>query len=239
MRTLDRARQTGDGVSFQRSFFMLFEQQVMDDARSVRSARDEVLADLEPPAFHDRVTGVVGTTSLLPGALTVRTARRLDVTVDTETAAARGAGVQLCYEGLELTRSVLRTEPWTEPRENYHQDLLVAEVLVSQGFNLLAETDVVTDAVAIVQRFGRTQTNLEQLGDRQTEDPLEVDVLELAVNTGVDLAMNGVSSSVRAHSGDIARELLGYPLPDPDQLDAADDQLDALAADARVAGPNR
>lgn len=211
----------------------------MDDARAVRSARDEVLADLEPPAFHERVTGVLGGTSLIPGALTVRTARRLDVTVDTETAAAHGAGVQLCYEGLELTRSVLRDEPWTEPGEDYHQDLLVAEVLVSQGFSQLAHTGVVTDAVAIVQRFGRTQTNLEQLGDRHTEEPLEVGVLELAVNAGADLAMDGVSSSVRAHSGDIARELLGYPLPDPDQLDAIDDQLDALAADARVAGPNR
>ncbi len=122
----------------------------------------------EPPAFHDRVTGVLGGASLLPGALTVRTARRLDVTVDTETAAARGAGVQLCYEGLELTRSVLRDEPWTKPGEDYHQDLLVAEVLVSQGFSQLAHTGVVTDAVAIVQRFGRTQTNLEQLGDRHT-----------------------------------------------------------------------
>jgi hypothetical protein len=219
---------------------MLFERQVMDDARAVRSARDEVLADLEPPAFHDRVTGVLGGASLLPGALTVRTARRLDVTVDTETAAARGSGVQLCYEGLELTRSVLRDEPWTKPGEDYHQDLLVAEVLVSQGFSQLAHTGVVTDAVAIVQRFGRTQTNLEQLGDRHTENPLEVDVLELAVNAGVDLVVDVVPESVRARSHDIARRLLDNPLPDPGPgLAAVDDQLDRLVTETTVVGTNR
>ncbi|ERH08415.1 MAG: hypothetical protein J07HX64_00156 [halophilic archaeon J07HX64] len=112
-------------------------------------------------------------------------------------------------------------------------------MLVSQGFNLLAETGVVTDAVAIVQRFGRTQTALDDLGHRHDEEPLEVDVLELAVNAGADLSMDGVSSAVRAHSGDVARELLEYPLPDPDQIGVVDDQLDALAADVCVAGPNQ
>jgi len=213
----------------------------MEAVGALSEAIEGSLADLEPPPFRSRVTGAVGERPLLPGVLTVRVARRIDTTVDVQAAAARGAGVQMCYEGLELTRLVLRTEPWEDPddTEAYHQDLLVAEVLVSQGFNLLAETDVVTDAVGIVQRFGRTQTTLEKLGHRNDEEPLEVDVLELAVNAGADLAMDGVSSSVRTHSGDIARELLEYPLPDPDQLDAVDDQLSALAADARVTSPNR
>ena len=213
----------------------------MEAVGALREALEGSLAELEPLLFRRRVTAAVGERPLLPGVLTIRVARRIDATTDVQAAATRGAGVQMCYEGLELTRSVLRTEPWEDPdgTETYHQKLLVAEVLVSQGFNLLAETGVVTDAVAIVRRFGRTQTNLDDLGHRHDEEPLEVDVLELAVNAGADLVMDGVSSSVCAHSGDIARELLEYPLPDPDQLNAVDDQLDALAADARVTGPNR
>jgi hypothetical protein len=213
----------------------------MEAVGALTEALEGSLTNLEPPQFRSRVLGAVGERPLLPGVLTVRVARRIDAAVDVQAAAARGAGAQMCYEGLELTRSVLRTEPWEDPdgTESYHQDLLVAEVLVSQGFNLLAKTGVVTDAVAIVQRFGRTQTKLEDLGHRHDEDPLEMEVLELAVNAGADLAMDGVSSSVRAHSGAIARELLEYPLPDPNQVGAVDDQLDALAADARVAGPNR
>ncbi|ERH08416.1 MAG: hypothetical protein J07HX64_00157 [halophilic archaeon J07HX64] len=213
----------------------------MEEVGALTEALEGSLADLEPPPFRNRVTGAIGERPLLPGVLTIRVARRIDATADIQAAAARGAGVQMCYEGLELTRSVLRTEPWEDPdgMEAYHQDLLVAEVLVSQGFNLLAETGVVTDAVAIVQRFGRTQTALDDLGHRHDEEPLEVDVLELAVNAGADLSMDGVSSAVRAHSGDVARELLEYPLPDPDQIGVVDDQLDALAADVCVAGPNQ
>jgi hypothetical protein len=213
----------------------------MEAVEALTEALEGSLADLGPPPFRNRVTGAIGERPLLPGVLTIRAARRVDATTDIQAAAARGAGVQMCYEGLELTRSVLQTEPWEDPdgMEAYHQDLLVAEVLVSQGFNLLAETGVVTDAVAIVQRFGRTQTALDDLGHRHDEEPLEVDVLELAVNAGADLSMDNVSSAVRAHSGDIARELLEYPLPDPDQIDAVDDHLDALAADARVTGPNQ
>ena len=211
----------------------------MKEVGALTEALEGALAGLEPPPFQSRVTGAVGERPLLPGALTVRVARRVDTTADIQSAAARGAGVQMCYEGLERTRSVLQTEPWEDPddTDSYYQDLLVAEVLVSQGFNLLAKTGVVTDVVAIVQRFGRTQTALEGLGHRHDEEPLEVDVLELAVNAGVDL-VSDVSPSIRAHSGDIARELLDYPLPDPAGLAAVDKQLDALAADARVTGTN-
>jgi len=212
----------------------------MDEVGAITDALARALEDIEPPPFHSRVTAAVGERPLLPGVLTVRVAHAIDPSVDIQTAATRGAGVQLCYEGLELTRSVLRNRAWDDEGDTeYKQDLLVAEVLVSGGFHLLAQTGVVTDAIDIVQRFGRTQTNLDSLGHRHEEKPLEVDVLELAVNTGADLAMDSVPASVRAHSGDIARELLDYPLPDPDAVEAVDSHLDALAADARVAGTNR
>jgi hypothetical protein len=209
----------------------------MEDVQALRDARARSLTDLEPTPFRDRVGTVVGDTSLLPGALTVRTARTLDPTADIDAAAARGAGVQLCYEGLELTRSILREQSWDAETggTEYYQDLLVAEVLVSQGFYQLAHTGVVTDAVAIVQQFGRTQTALDELGGRHDEDPLEVDVLELAVNGGADLVMDDLSDPVRARSADIARTLLEYPLPDPATgLAAAADRLDALATETPV-----
>jgi hypothetical protein len=212
----------------------------MDEVGAIADALERSLEEVEPAPFHSRVTAAVGERPLLPGVLTVRVARTVEPTADIQTAATRGAGVQLCYEGLELTRAVLRNRAWeSEGGTEYQQDLLVAEVLVSRGFHLLARTGVVTDAVAIVQRFGRTQTALDDLGHRHEEAPLEVDVLELAVNAGVDLVMDGVPASVRAHSGDIASELLDYPLPDPDAVGAVDGHLDALAADARVAGANR
>jgi len=213
----------------------------MDELRALTDALNGLLEDLEPPQFHNRVTTVVGSTPSSPGVLTVKTARSIDSDADIEVAATRGAGVQLCYEGLELTRSILRNQPWEdgEKRDGYYQDLVVAEVLVSRGFYTLAETGVVTDAVDIVKRFGRTQTNIDRLGGRHDENPLEVDVLALAVNTGVDLVMDGVPPSIRARSDAIARELLNYPLPDPEELAAVDDQLAALATEARVAQTNQ
>jgi len=212
----------------------------MDEVGAITEALERSLEEVEPAPFHSRVTAAVGERPLLPGVLTVRVARTIDPTVDIQTAAARGAGVQLCYEGLELTRSVLRNRAWEDGEDTaYQQDLLVAEVLVSRGFYLLAQTGVVADAVAIVQRFGRTQTTLDELGHRHPEEPLEVDVLELAVNTGVDLVTDGAPPSIRTHSGKIARKLVDYPLPKPDAVGAVDGHLDALATDARVAGANR
>lgn len=213
----------------------------MDELRALRDALNGSLDDLEPPPFYDRVTTVVGDTPYTPGVLTIRTARAIDPGADVEAAAARGAGVQLCYEGLELTRSILRSRPWEngEDPDDYYQDLVVAEVLVSRGFYNLAETGIVNDAVDIVKRFGRTQTTADQLGSRDPDEPLEVDVLALAVNVGADLVMDGVSPSVRARSDAIARELLDYPLPDPAELTGVDDQLAALANEAHVARTNR
>ena len=211
----------------------------MDEVGAITDALSRSLEDIEPAPFHSRVTAAIGEHSLLPAVLTVRVAHAVDPTADIQTAATRGAGVQLCYEGLELTRSVLQNRAWEEDGTEHKQELLVAEVLVSRGFRLLARTGVVTDAVDIVQRFGRTQTDLDSLGHRHEEKPLEVDVLELAVNTGVDLVMDELSASVRTHSGEIARELLDYPLPDPDAMRGVNGHLDALAADARLAGTNR
>ena len=205
----------------------------MEDTRALSDALDRSLDALEPPPFRDRAREVVGRTPATPGVLTVRTARTVDPAVDIETAARRGAGVQLCYEGLDLTRSLLDDRPWEDGDRDYHRDLLVAEVLVSRGFNTLSQAGTVTDVVAIVQRFGRIQTELDRVGGRDRERPLDRDILELGVNTGADLALDGVPDPVRAHSSEIATRLLDYPLPEPERIAAVDGLLDTLASEVR------
>lgn len=203
----------------------------MDDTRALGDALDRSLDDLEPPPFRDRARDIVGRTPTTPGVLAVRTARTVDPGVDIETAARRGAGVQLCYEGLDLTRSLLDDRPWEDGDRDYHRDLLVAEVLVSRGIHTLSQAGTATDVVGIVQRFGRIQTELDRVGGRDREDPLERDILELGVNTGADLALDGVPDPVRSHSTEIATRLLDYPLPEPERIAAVEDRLDTLASE--------
>lgn len=213
----------------------------MEEVGALRQALYGSLDGLEPPAFHDRVVAIVGDTSLLPGALAIRTATSIDAGADIAAAAQPAAGVQLSYEGLEMTRAILRAERWEDraEREAYYRDLLVAEVLVSRGLYHLAATGVASDAVEIVRKFGRTQSSSDQLGGRHAEEPLEVDILELAVAAGADAVMDGVPASVGVRGNDIARELLDYPLPDPATgLAAVDDQLAMLANETQVAGTN-
>lgn len=212
----------------------------MEDVRALEDALDRSLDGLDPSPFRDRVTRVVGRTPATPGVLTIRTARTIDPEVDIEAAATRGAGVQLCYEGLELTRSILRNRPWMAPedREEYYPDLLVAEVLVSRGFGHLSSAGVVMDVVETVQRFGQRRSDTDQIGGRNRDDPLEQDVLELGVNAGADLVLDGVSPAIRARSRAVATKLLDCPLPDPERLVTIDEQLDRLAGDG-LARTNR
>lgn len=211
----------------------------MDEVGALRQVLHGSLDDLEPPALRDRALAVVDDASLLPGALAIRTATALDASVEPTAVAQPAAGVQLSYEGLETTRDILRTNRWAdEPAQAYHHDLLVAEVLVSRGLSHLATTGVAPDAIDIVRRFGRTQTAADESGQRHAEDPLEIDILELAVAAGADSVMDGVTPAVRRCGADIARELLEYPFPDPVRLCAVDDRLRMLATETQLPSPN-
>lgn len=211
----------------------------MTESTAVREALTSTLADIEPPAFHERLTAVLADEPVTPGVLTVRTARVLDPDIETEVGAMRGAGVQLSYEGLRLTRAIIRERSTPEsisvdgirngdsPENQYYLDLLAAEVLVSRGFYHLATTGVAGQAVEIVRRFGRNQTHELESGIHP-EASLEVDVIKLAVNAGMDLA--GVESPALATVGDaLATELEAEPLPSPEALSGIEGRLTAAA----------
>jgi hypothetical protein len=201
------------------------------------SSLDEVICrsvdEVEPGSFRERLLGVASGTSRTPGVLAIKTAKALEPSVDLESSAARGAGVQLSYTGLELTRSILRRRRWEDSdTEEYYHDLLAAEILVSRGLYYLSGTGVRQQAVEIVQKFGRTQTEGGELGTRHADEPLEVDVIRLAVDAGADLVMQTTPPSLATYREELARELRGYPLPAPDEaLVGVDERLATLVVD--------
>ena len=181
----------------------------MDDAARARDAAREALADVDPEQLREALDARILDAAVTPGVLALVTARALDPDVDLGDVADRAAGVQLIYEGLRLTRTVAREEPWvTAPTAaaeiDADMEILAADVLVSRGFSLLARTHAARPAVDVVRAFGRDQT----LRDRDETDAdaaaaldrnLEVDALELAVVAGTT-----------AVGGDPPEELLEY-----------------------------
>jgi hypothetical protein len=205
----------------------------------VRETLAHSLADLEPPAFQSHLRTTIGDVSLTPAVLTVQTARALEPSVDEDASALRGAGVQLTYEGLRLTRSILSDGPWSssEGRTNYYLDLLAAAVLVSRGYYYLADSGVSAEAVEAARRFGRYQT-YDQNGDlTDGEYSLERDFITLAVNAGADLALQTVPSSVTAYGENLAREIGTAPLAEPESaLDGVEERITTLASTPEATG---
>lgn len=205
----------------------------MTEVSVVREALAQSLADIEPPAFQSHLRTTIGDVSLTPAVLTVRTARALEPSVDEGAGALHGAGVQLTYEGLRLTRSILSDEAWgaSEGRANYYLDLLAAAVLVSRGYYYLADSGVSVEAVEAARRFGRYQT-YEQNGDlTEGEYSLEQDFITLAVNAGADLALPTVPPSVTAYGESLAEDIGTAPLAEPEPaLDGVEERITTLAS---------
>ena len=193
---------------------------------------EQSLADIEPPAFRRHLQTVLGDITLTPAVLVIRTARALEPSLDLETCALRATGVQLTYEGLRLTRSVLREERWraTDGQSVYYLDLLAAAVLVSRGYYYLADSGVARQSVETARRFGRHQT-YAQTGDLDdVEYSLEADFVSLAVNTGADLAVQTVPPSITAYGESLARDIGREPLPGPvDALVGVEERVTSLA----------
>ncbi|ELY78440.1 DUF7114 family protein [Natrinema gari] len=195
----------------------------MENADSCRRAAVEAIADVEPPQLHDYIEATLERTSMVPGLLTLESAammgaergvvgpdceqsfdadsatdggRDRSANSDSDGVVTHAAGVQLIYEGLRLTRSLARDEPWTATDVSAGDGdlaILAADILVARGFYLLARTDAANKAVRTVQSFGRDQTRRTDLAtDDGDLDPtasdldatLERDVLELAALTG-------------------------------------------------------
>ena len=195
---------------------------MMEQADSCRRVAIEAVTDVEPPALYELIESTLESASMLPGALTLKSAGAV---APSETTLRNGdepddgivthaAGVQLIYEGLRLTRSLAHEEPWDDADGDTDVDgdmeILAADILVARGFYLLARTDAADKAVRTVQAFGREQTH--RLDERDGDDPaattrdatLERDVLELAVLAGAAAVDENPSPSLLERAEEIA-----------------------------------
>lgn len=211
----------------------------MDDAVRARTAAREALSNVEPERLRTALDDRLADAPMAPGVLVLVSARALDSDVDPDAVADRAAGVQLIYEGLRLTRHLVRTEPWAEvsgesivPETDTDADLdiLVADVLVARGFYLLAWTEAAEKAVETVRAFGRDQTQWRAPGaDRQALDRnLEADVFELAVVAGTTAVGGDAPEELLSYAADLAREFDGeFP---PAQVALPETTADRIAS---------
>ena len=191
----------------------------MDDAARARDAARDALADVEPEQLREALDGRLLDAAVTPGVLALVTARALDPDVELGDVTDRAAGVQLIYEGLRLTRTVAREEPWVTAATaaadiDADMEILAADVLVSRGFSLLACTDAARPAVDVVRAFGRDQTLRDREGtDAETavglDRNLEVDALELAVVAGTTAVGGDPPEELLAYARDLAADCDG------------------------------
>jgi hypothetical protein len=219
----------------------------MEEAAAVRRAALEAVGDVEPPGLRDRIEARLDEGSLAPGTLAVLSARAIHDSQEhcgdfaMTSVAERGAGVQLIYEGLRLTRTLARDPPWNRGRSltdgagdaaevpadpvvgptaetltDADMAVLVADVLVARGFYLLARTEAAPEAVGTVRSFGRDQTVRRTSGDASLAANLERDVFELAAVAGTTAVGGTAPPSFREYVCDLAGT--GAPLPLADGL---------------------
>lgn len=179
----------------------------MEEVPAVRRAARDAVGDIEPDRLRTDILARIEDTSAAPGVLTLLSA---DGDGDADGLQELAAGVQLVYEGLQLTRTLAHEEPWrTGDGREADFEMLVADVLVSRGFFLLARTKAADPAVDMVRAFGRDQSR-RLAGEDPVAPPyaLEVDALELAVLTGQAAAGKALPDArgfarelVEAHDG--------------------------------------
>ena len=199
----------------------------MEEVAAVRQAALTGVEDIEPERLRERITDRLADASLAPGVLTVVAAAAVrDTSAGVSDAdAERAAGVQLIYEGLALTRRLAHDDPWTSgDRDAADLDILIADILVSRGFYVLARTEAAAAAVDVVQAFGHDQTVLRTTGDDSLDARLEVDICELAIVAGVTAGGAEPTAALRAYAADLAAD----GLPNQDAL-LDGDVADALA----------
>ena len=196
----------------------------MEESAAVRQAALDATGDVEPAPLRDRIEARIDAGSVVPGALTVLTARALSDGATRTVAASdgtlaepvgkRAAGVQLIYEGLRLTRELSHEVPWTTgAKDDGDLAILAADVLVSRGFYLLARSEAADAAVATVRAFGRDQAVGQETDDPSLDRNLESDVLELAVVAGATIGDRNVTPRLREYAASLAN---GSPFPDAD-----------------------
>jgi hypothetical protein len=209
----------------------------MQEAAAVRRAALGAVEDINPVRLRERLRGQLSAGSAVPGALTLRSVEAVtDRTVDPDEPSLdpvtrRGAGVQLIYEGLALTRQLSHEEPWrTGDRDGGDLAILAADVLVARGFYLLARTEAADAAVETVRAFGRDQTVRRETDDSGLDRNLEADVLELAVVAGTTAAGGHATPRLREFAAGLADEA-GFPPADQFFAERVGDSLRTLAAE--------
>jgi len=214
----------------------------MDEAAQARIAARAAIDDISPAALRDLIDDRLREASVAPGALTWLSARATGRTIDRSELADRSAGVQLIYDGLDITRTLARAPPWhaDEGTTRADMDILAADVLVSRGFSLLARTEAASKAVETVRSFGRDETN-RAAGDVTVDRALEADVFELAIVAGMTAAKVDPPDGSRRFAVDLARTL-EFDEETPEL--SAERAVDALAdlateCDRSVAAPER
>lgn len=177
------------------------------------------IADIEPRSFNEHLHGLLDDRPLTPACATLATGRAIDSTADAARLAELGAGVQLVYEGLRQTRRLIAEASWLNHDRTTQADIdvLAAEVLVARGFNVLADTGTVTDAVALMHRFGQQRAYERAGSDAHGFATLEADIIELAVDTGADAVLSTVPPPVSSVGADLADRLDTDPMPAPEQ----------------------
>ena len=221
----------------------------MDDAARARRAAREALVDVEPERLRVAIDDRLVAATVTPGVLSLITARALDPGVDLAGVADRAAGVQLIYEGLRLTRRLAHEEPWVAATTRdadieADMDVLVADVLVSRGFSLLAHTNAAGAAVEVVRAFGRDQTLRDREGTT-VEDAaaldrnLEVDALELAVVAGTTAVGGDPPAELLTYARELAADYDGeFPPPGTALPETAADRIAAIS-DRAVSATDR
>jgi hypothetical protein len=198
----------------------------MEEAAAVRRAALAAVDDVDPARLHDRIEDRLEAASMTPGVCTLVSARAAGCDGQLDGITDRAAGVQLIYEGLGLTRTLAHDDPWTNgDRGAADLDILIADILVSRGFYLLARTEAADAAVDVVRAFGTDQTVRRETDDPTLDRNLEADVLELGVVAGVTAAGRRPSPRLREYASDLA----GDTLPAAETF-AEDDVIETLTA---------
>lgn len=189
----------------------------MDEAARTRGAAREAIDDIAPARLREVIDEHVATSSMIPGVLTLLAGSVVDGATDPAHRPAdpadlehRAAGVQLIYEGLRLTRTLVHDSPWTAdapPNAAADLDVLAADVLVARGFHLLARTEAAGQAVETVRAFGREQT------EPGAARGLEANVFELAAIAGASSVAGDPPLGLRQYVVGLANNFGEPPLP--------------------------
>lgn len=197
----------------------------MEEAEQARVAARDAVADVTPSALHETIDERLVASSMVPGALAVHAADAVPGDVDDDAVVRRAAGVQLIYEGLTLTRTLVGEEPWADVDLDVVGDLdadldvLAADVFVARGFRLLARTEAATGAVEVVREFGREQT---ENGDGTESEgsgarDLETAVFELAAVAGATATGSQTPPALTRYVVGLAADV-DRPLPPADEV---------------------